>query len=103
MTVTHADWPFDSPPNVACVTVQSIVEGARPVLMATRDAHDGGWQFLTGDVFDTAEAMLVSLRSMVERDPTLLELAHVQPGWIAWRERHGAPWQRQAEASQTAP
>lgn len=95
------DWPFDSSPNVACLTVRSIVDGVKPVLMASRDARDGAWQFLTGDAFDASEETLVSLTSMVDRDPTLLQLADVQPGWMAWRERHGEPWSRQAEAQQT--
>ncbi|MDM0069649.1 hypothetical protein [Variovorax sp. J31P207] len=95
------DWPFDSPPNVTCLTVRSIVEGVKPVLMASRDATDGGWQFLTGDAFDAADEMLVSLASIVDRDPTLLQLADVQPGWMAWREHRQAPWNRQAEAQQT--
>lgn len=38
-------WPFDSPPNVVCFTVRSIVDGVRPVLMASRDADDGAWYF----------------------------------------------------------
>ena len=95
------DWPFDSPPNVACLTVRSIVDGVKPILMASRDANDGAWQLLTGDAFDAAEEMLVSLASMVDRDPTLLQLADVLPGWMAWREHRGAPWSRQAEAQQT--
>jgi hypothetical protein len=99
-TRDNPEWPFDSPPDAACVTVKAIVEGARPVLMATRDTDDGAWQFLTGDAFDKQEAMRVSLRSMVERDPTLRQLADMQPGWMAWRSHRDAPWTRQAEATQ---
>ena len=101
MSTEQQTWPFDSPPNVACFTVRSIVDGVRPVLIASRDADDGAWQFLTGDAFDMAEAMLVSLESMVARDQRLLQLADIQPGWMAWRERPDAPWNRQAEAGQT--
>ena len=101
MTLENSEWPFDSPPNVACITVRSIVDVGKPVLMATRDADDGAWQFLTGDAFEEAEVMLVSLRSMVERDSTLLELADVHPGWMAWREHHDSPWNRQAVVTQT--
>jgi hypothetical protein len=68
--------------------------------MATRDAGDGAWQLLTGDAFDNTEEMPVSLRSMVERDQTLLQLADLQPGWMAWREHRDVPWSRQAEATQ---
>jgi hypothetical protein len=100
MTTENSEWPFDSPPDVACITVRAIVDGAKPVLMAARDADDGAWQLLTGDAFDNTEAMPVSLRSMVERDPTLLQLADLQPGWMAWREHRDVPWSRQAEATQ---
>lgn len=103
MTVTHADWPFDSPPNVACVTLQSNRGRCQARAHGDPRCARRGWQFLTGDAFDTAEAMLVSLRSLVERDPTLLELTDVQPGWTAWREHHGAPWIRQPEARQAGP
>lgn len=101
MTIDRQSWPFDSPPNVACFTVRSIVEGEQPVLMASRDADDGGWQFLTGDAFNMSDAMLVSLDSMVARDSTLRELGGMQPGWMAWRDAPDAPWSRQAEAQQT--
>jgi len=101
MTSEPQNWPFDSSPNVACFTLRPIVDGVQPVLMASRDADDGAWQFLTGDAFDMAEAMLVSLKSMVVLDSTLLELADIPSGWMAWRDRAGAPWSRQAEARQT--
>jgi hypothetical protein len=102
MTDDSSKWPFDSPPNVACFTVRSVVEGTKPVLMVSRDADDGAWQFLTGDAFDMADARLVSLRDMVELDSTLLQIADVPSGWMSWRERRGAPWTRQAEAQQTS-
>jgi hypothetical protein len=86
---------------MACLTVRSIVDGVKPILMASRDAKDGAWQFLTGDAFAAAEEMQVSLASMVDRAPTLLQLADAQPGWMAWREHRGLPWSRQAEAQQT--
>ena len=101
MSAEPQTWPFYSPPNVACFTVRSIVDGVTPVLVASRDANDGAWPFLTGDAFDMAEEMLVSLESMVARDPSLLQLADIQHGWMVWRERPDAPWSRQAEAEQT--
>lgn len=82
---------------MACITVRAIVEGVKPVLMASRDADDGGWQFHTGEETHAVEAKLVSLKSMVDRDSTLLQLASVQPGWIARRDCLGAPWALHAE------
>ena len=87
-------WPFDDPPNVATITVRQIVEGSAPILLVARDAEDGGWQFLTGGRVDVADGMVVSLRSMFERDPTIAELADLEPGWQATRKRVGAAWKR---------
>lgn len=92
MTNTNPHWPFDSPPNVACITVRAIVDSGSPILVAVRDADDGGWHFLTGSDVTEADAMIVSLRSMVDRDPTLLHLADIQPGGSAVRDSRTAPW-----------
>jgi hypothetical protein len=92
--MARAQWPFGDPPNVATITVRQIVHGVRPVLLVARDAEDGGWQFLTGGPFEVADGMVVSLQSMVERDPTLVEVADLPPGWQAARERVGAAWKR---------
>lgn len=87
-------WPFDDPPNVATITVRQIVEGGAPILLVARDAEDGGWQFLTGGPFDMADAMIVSLHNIFDRDSSIAELADLEPGWQATRKRVGAPWQR---------
>jgi hypothetical protein len=90
-----ANWPFDDPPNVAAITVRQIVEGGAPILLVARDAH-AGWQFLTGEECNMADALVVSLRSILERDPTIAELTDLKPGWQATRERVGAAWKREA-------
>ena len=92
-------WPFPDPENAATITVRQIVDGSKPVLLACRDAEDGSWMFLTGDPFEMADSKMVSLKSMVDRDPTLVELADLPVGWEASRTAKGAPWQRsQSEA-----
>jgi hypothetical protein len=92
--MTEAKWQFDDPPNVATITVRQIIEGGAPILLVARDIDDGGWQFLTGGEFDVADGMVVSLRNIFERDPTIAELADLEPGWQATRKRIGAAWQR---------
>jgi len=87
-----AHWPFDNPPNVACVTVKAVIYDGSPILMAFRDAEDGGWQFWTGGEVTMADAMLVSLKEIVDRDPTILQLAAVQPGGSAVRDSATSPW-----------
>lgn len=73
--MSNVNWPFDDPPNVATITVRQIVDDSEPILLVTRDADDGGWQFLTGEAFDVSDGMVVSLRSIYQRDRTIAELA----------------------------
>jgi hypothetical protein len=90
-----SQWPFDDPPSMATTTMRQIVEGGAPVLVVGRDAEGGGWQFATTCAFDAADVMVVSLRSMFERDLTIAELADLEPGWQATRKRIGAAWERE--------
>lgn len=77
-----------------CFTVRSIISAAKPLLMVHHDAEDGTWSFLTGEPIDMSEAMLVSLKGMVERDETLRELADLPLGWTAVRLATEASWMR---------
>jgi len=89
------DWPFADPPNVVTFTMRQIVDGERPILIVCHDEDDGGWQFLTGDVIDMADALLVSLRTIVGVDASVLELADLDVGWRAHRTHPHAPWVRE--------
>jgi len=95
---TSDAWPFADPPNVATFTVNTIVKQGRPVLLVVHDEEDGGWQFLDGGPFTMADALLVSLASMVKRDATLAELADLPLGWQATRDSATAPWKREKAA-----
>jgi len=69
------DWPFADPPDVATITTRQIIHGNEPILLVSRDADDGCWQFLTGGAFEVADGMIILLRNMIARDPSLAELA----------------------------
>ncbi len=88
------EWPFDQPQNCAVITVKSIVRGGKPILYVALDDEDDDWQFLDGGDAQEENAMVVSLSSMVERDPSLRELADLPPGWSAKRKAPSDPWQR---------
>jgi hypothetical protein len=89
-------WLFVDPPNVAVITVAQITDSDHPVLYVSHDADDGAWQFLTGGPLTETDARVVSLRSMLQRDPSLVELADLPRGWIAWRDDRTCTWQRAA-------
>ena len=88
------DWPFADPPNVAAITTRRVLDGSRAILLVTHDADDGAWQMLCGTTNDTADARVVSLRSLVARDPSLHALADLPLGWRAWRADAASPWER---------
>jgi len=90
-------WPFDAPRNAAAVTVTQVMDGFHPILLVCHDADDGGWQFLTGENVSMADALLVSLGSVVERDPTVADLADLPEGWKATRADPGADWVREPQ------
>ena len=54
------------------------------------------WQFLDGrDNPDLKDAAVVSLKQIVQRDPSVGELADLPFGWCAWRTDAMSPWQRE--------
>jgi len=87
-------WPFIDPPNLAVITVAQVLRDAQPILYVAHDEDDHGWQFLTGEVVDVGDAMVVGLGEMVEHDPSLTELADLQPGWHATRADRMSAWVR---------
>jgi hypothetical protein len=88
------DWPFDQPKNCVTVTTRQVVEGLEPILLVSHDSEDHGWQFIGSSGVAMADAMLVALNEVVKRDPTVIEVADLQPGWQAFRARVGGPWTR---------
>lgn len=90
-----ADWPFpDDPPNVAVITTRGVMDGTDWIALAALDAEEHDWQFIGPNGAHDEEAMVVALRRVYERDPSIAEVADLPPGWKAWRVAADAPWQR---------
>lgn len=87
-------WPFDQPRNCATFTMQQVMNGSEPILLVSHDAEDHGWQFIGTSDASMADAKVVCLEEIVRLDPTVLEVADLQPGWQAIRERVGGAWTR---------
>lgn len=73
---------------------RAVLERAAPILCVSHDEDDHGWQFLhtAEPVDDVEELVLVHLGHVLEFDPSVQELADLEPGWIATRASHGAAW-----------
>jgi len=94
MNAANDDWPWDQAPNVAAITVRSVLEGA-PVLHVSHDADDEGWQFLDGRPADIAEGRLIAMHEVLRIDASLREIADLPVGWTAWRRSRSDPWLRE--------
>jgi hypothetical protein len=89
-------WKFDQEPNVACITCKSVIAG-HPVLVATHYEDDHSWAFLDGQNFDTADALVVAMSTILELHPDLDEIAGLPPGWSATRTASGEPWSKRQD------
>jgi hypothetical protein len=96
--MTGREWPFDQPRNAASLTLRSIAFEGAAILQVTHDVDDHAWQFLGREDAPEADACVVGLGEIVARDPSLLELADLPPGWHAWRRSTSSPWRRAPQA-----
>lgn len=88
-------WHFDQPENCGTIVSRAILDGRNPILYVSHDEDDHSWQFLDNETFDAKDAALVCLSHVVALDPSVIEVAHLDPGWIATRSHTGAPWIRE--------
>jgi hypothetical protein len=91
-------WPFSDPEDVLVFTGRDIVDREKWIHYVSHDEEDGAWQFLSEDGVPENEedARLVLLRNIVGLDPSLLELADLPKGWIAWRNTKESAWKRRS-------
>lgn len=89
------EWPFADPPNVATYTTVKVLDEGHPILLVTHDEDDGAWQFLCGTTNEPTDGRIVGLDCIVQKDPSVLELADLPLGWRASRESPEDPWQRE--------
>jgi hypothetical protein len=91
-----SEWPFSDPPNVAVIVNRKIVRDGNWISHVSHDSDDGAWQFHINKGGEPSEkdAMVVSLKEIVDLDLTILELADLPLGWRAWRVSKEAPWER---------
>jgi hypothetical protein len=90
-------WVFRDNPNVMVMTTKDVVYNKREILSVWHDSDDGMWQFLDGPDVNEEVAMLVSLEEMVNIDESIVDIADLPLGWVAWREQKGLAWERQSE------
>jgi len=93
-------WPFKAAKNTMAFAHAAIFKKDEPILRVSHD-EDGDWQFLDGVSTNASKnAMLVALSTVVERDPSVLDVADLPVGWSVIRTKPGAPWKRDTSADE---
>ncbi|MFD0893433.1 barstar family protein [Luteolibacter ambystomatis] len=87
-------WPFDQPRNCATFTTAGVIHHGEPIIRVYHDEDDHGWQFHLKETEADEKPLLVCLEHIVNLDPTVLEIADLPPGWMAWRASRLEPWNR---------
>lgn len=85
-------WPFDQPPNCAAIVSKSVIDKRKPILHVVHDEDDHGWQFLDNESEALEDLCIVGLGHVLDLDPSMAELAGLEPGWQATRDDAQAPW-----------
>jgi hypothetical protein len=94
MSQDTTNWPFDQSRNCATITMRQVMDGSEPILLVSHDEDDHGWQFIGSSDASMTDAMVVALEEVVRQDPTVIEVADLEPGWQAFRDFVGGPWTR---------
>jgi len=88
-------WPFPNdrfPDDLGAVVMDSVLEGRRPALQIVH-FENGHWGVADAIDWPKVRNMTAThLRHVLEQDPTIAELATMQPGYQADRDAVGDPW-----------
>ena len=88
---------FESPSGVV-ITTRQVMEQGWPILLVTHDADEPrGWEFVNGhgDTEDAASGITVHVEHVIERHPSVAELADLPEGWQARRSAESDDWIRE--------
>ena len=62
-------------------------------MIVFHDEEDGAWQFLDNGKICKEDAMIISLKEMIEIDPSIQQLAEMKTGYFAVRENTDSEWE----------
>jgi hypothetical protein len=78
------------------IQTAEVFERTEPVLVVVNDADDDLWQ-LIGASDAGPDGKIGHLWHALDEDPTLIDVADLEPGQSAVRRRVGGPWTRQVD------
>lgn len=87
-------WIFDQAPNGAAITCTHITRDGDPILLVTHYEDDHSWGFLSGKPVVVEDGQVVAMKTIVDLDPTVMQVADLPPGWSAERDAVGDIWSK---------
>lgn len=75
----------------AALTTRYVINQGSPIVNVIFD-EDGDWQFLGEEEIDESDAVVVSIREILEHDITLCGIPELNYGQSAVRDNINAPW-----------
>ena len=86
------EWKFDQQPNCAAITDLYILRKTDPILSVVHYFDDDSWAFLSGKTNRTEDGRVISMQEALDLDPTIITIAHLQPGQKAYRINLMSKW-----------
>jgi hypothetical protein len=78
-------------PKLAVFSTKYVVNEGKEIVYVVHDM-DGEWQFLSEDKVTVEDLMIISLGSLLTKDPSLNDIVSIEPGHKAMRNRNGESW-----------
>jgi len=88
------NWKFSEKPHTKVFISKPVQENKEWITYVTHELSDGAWQIVGETGVESGGPELACLHQMIEKDPTLTELADLPKGWYAERTAPGKPWER---------
>lgn len=85
-------WPFDQTANTAAISTAPVFRSGRPILFAQHFEDDHSWGFGCGTTHASEDSLLVGMRELLQRDPTIAFISDLPPGKSAERASMDSPW-----------
>ena len=85
-------FPFSDAPDTAVFICSHILDSGEDILFVSHDADDGAWQFLCDKEHNESDARIVSLKYVLDLDPTVGNLKDLPLGYCAERESKNDKW-----------
>jgi hypothetical protein len=77
--------------DTVALTSKYVIQHNSPIVFIAHH-EDGIWEFWGKEIIDESEIIVVSLRQIIQIDPTILEVADLPVEFNAIRESKESPW-----------